>query len=541
VDKILYLDADILVQGDLSELWETELENYYAAGAADLYIGMIDYKKEISFTKNDLYINAGVILFNLNAIRQDNMQQKLLSTTKKLSEKVRFQDQDIINIVFKNKIKAVSDKFNFASDNMKKYPEQINLASILHYNGKGKPWHRKRNRPGYKQYYDIDKLAHKKIRVALLIDEFFGGADTAFGGYGFLARRYIAKYIPCADIEIDVLLGKGKRHFFAQKFLVDGVTLYRLPRRSFAAKRWVKRKNYDIYLSIELTDDYILKYESRPDKKLILWIQDPRPKYEWENTINTMQSIKDPCFYRQSIYDLVHRMNENGRVKFISQGYSLNSLAIQLYNLPQNTPIQYIPNPIEIDFDFKFDINKKDKNIIFLGRLEAQKRAWLFCEIAKKMPDYNFYILGSFFRHQKDNKRMLQPYMKGDIQNLHFVGHVDGETKKELIKSARILLSTAIWEGIPISWLECLSYGVCIISCLEREKLVGQFGEFVGEILGDGFDDVDKFIPAIKKIMENDAAYLQKAEGAIQYVRNIHNVPKFIYDLRNVIFEEIYK
>ena len=48
----------------------------------------------------------------------------------------------------------------------------------------------------------------KKIRVALLIDEFFGGAGTAYGGYGFLARKFIAKYIPDEDIEIDVLLGK---------------------------------------------------------------------------------------------------------------------------------------------------------------------------------------------------------------------------------------------------------------------------------------------------------------------------------------------
>lgn len=36
----------------------------------------------------------------------------------------------------------------------------------------------------------------KKIKVGLIVDEFFGGAGTAFGGYGFLARRYIARYIP---------------------------------------------------------------------------------------------------------------------------------------------------------------------------------------------------------------------------------------------------------------------------------------------------------------------------------------------------------
>ena len=52
-----------------------------------------------------------------------------------------------------------------------------------------------------------------KIKVALIVDEYFGAVDTAFGGYGFLARRHIAKYLPNSEIEIEVLLGKGKYNF----------------------------------------------------------------------------------------------------------------------------------------------------------------------------------------------------------------------------------------------------------------------------------------------------------------------------------------
>ncbi|EPP2225957.1 glycosyl transferase, partial [Acinetobacter baumannii] len=60
---------------------------------------------------------------------------------------------------------------------------------------------------------------NRPIRVGLIIDEFFGGANTAFGGYGFLARNHIAKYIPNADIQIDVLLGKGSKKLFAEEYL----------------------------------------------------------------------------------------------------------------------------------------------------------------------------------------------------------------------------------------------------------------------------------------------------------------------------------
>ncbi|MEL4379654.1 hypothetical protein [Shewanella algae] len=47
-----------------------------------------------------------------------------------------------------------------------------------------------------------------KLRVALLVDEYFGGAKTKFGGYGFLARHLIAKYLPGDDIDVEVLLKK---------------------------------------------------------------------------------------------------------------------------------------------------------------------------------------------------------------------------------------------------------------------------------------------------------------------------------------------
>ena len=219
----------------------------------------------------------------------------------------------------------------------------------------------------------------------------------------------------------------------------------------------------------------------------------------------------------------------------------MNPLAMELYNLPKDTPIQYLPNPIDLDMNFEFDVRKKKKQVIFLGRLEAQKRCWLFCEVAKRMPEYEFFVLGQFFRYQEDNKRMLAPYMNGDIPNLHFVGHVDGEEKKKLMRESRILLSTAIWEGIPISWLEVLSYGTVLVSDLEREDLANKFGIYVGEIPGDGFDGVDKFIPAIREMMENDNLYKEKAKSAIEYVRKTHNIPRFINDLRTVIYDEVKK
>lgn len=375
----------------------------------------------------------------------------------------------------------------------------------------------------------------KKIKVGLIVDEFFGGAGTAFGGYVFLARRYIARYIPNEDIQIDVLLGRGKKYFSAQHFREDNVDLYKLPKIGFMARRWLEKMNYDIYFSIELTTNYILKYEPNPNKKLILWIQDPRPQYEWDE-INTVKLFPEKSYYNQDIYDTVHDWNEQKRVIFISQGYFLNQKARDLYRLPENITIKYCPNPIDIDDNFDLKSLQKKNKIIFLGRIESVKRGWLFCEIAERMPEYEFYVLGQTFREKKENSAVMQKYLS--IPNLHFSGHVDGIEKEKYLMEAKILVNTSIHEALPISFLEALSYGTLLVSNRNPENLTEKFGIYVGEVLGDGFDKVDLYTQAIRTLIENEQLRVKKAEAAINYVKQVHNVPDFIKTIREIIYNE---
>ncbi|MGX2973840.1 glycosyltransferase family 4 protein [Ursidibacter arcticus] len=375
---------------------------------------------------------------------------------------------------------------------------------------------------------------NKKIKVALIIDELFGAVGTAFGGYGFLARRHIAKYIPNDEFQVDILLGKSKKWkgYVAEKYIVDGVNVYNIPKKRWFAKRWIKKQNYDVYLSIELVDDFVLRNETNHLKKLVLWIQDPRPLYEWDE-INTVKLFPETSYYNQKIYDLVNKLYKENRVKFVSQGLFLNQKAKDLYKLNDNVEIQYLPNPIDIDHSFDFDSYPKKNQIIFLGRIESVKRGWLFCEIARKMPEYQFYMLGQTFRESEENSNIMSKYL--DIPNLHFVGHVDGIEKEKYLKDAKILVNTSIHEALPISFLEALSYGTLLVSNRNPENLTSQFGVFTGDVLGDGFDKVDLFVDGIRQIMNNDALRREKSRKAIEYIKTVHNVDNFITDLRNVL------
>lgn len=606
-DKIIYLDADIVVMKDIALLYNEDITEYFCGAIQDSFIASyirnykrktaqypnltyIQYLRTILGKKDNKYFNAGVLLLNLNKMREDNISQKLWQFAQEKSP-LEFQDQDVLNAVFERKVKYIDTNWNclkgFVSNK---------TPSIMHFVGPEKPWiYNKSYSYNYTcidewwKYYELTPYFNKEdlkikkqikkqnkstlpknfaqqlfslknneeykiltlmglqfqferkikpIKVALLIDEYFGGAGTAFGGYGFLARKYIAKYIPCENIEVDVLLERKKGLISAKCEIVDGIKVYRLPKSSILAKKWLKKQNYELFLSIEMTYPSYKIMKLIDNKKLVLWIQDPRPSSIWEPKRETVSLMKDPCVTNKDIPKLIEHLNSKGLVRFISQGYSLNPLAKTLYNLPKNTPIQYLPNPIELDMNYNFDLSKKKKQVIFLGRLEAQKRAWLFCEVAKRMPEYEFYVMGKFFRDEENNKKPLLPYLNNDIPNLLFTGHLEGDEKEKLIKESRILLNTSIWEGIPISWLEALQYGTSVVSCLDNENLPSRFGAYVGEILGDGYDNVDLFIPVIQELMENDELYSRKAQSAIEYIRENHNIEKFIEDMRNVIITE---
>lgn len=200
IDKCLYLDADIVVNGSLNKFYNMDISQYYCAGVRDVFIEEINYKKKIGLKQNDLYINAGVLLLNLSKIRNDNKVEQLLDNTRKYADIIEYQDQDIINITFKNKIKEVSSIYNFTSGNVKHEKNRRNEAIIIHYTGKEKPWDTKcknKLKGIWHKYYALYiKNKNRKIKVALLIDEFFGGGGNSLWWLWYVSQKICSKIYP---------------------------------------------------------------------------------------------------------------------------------------------------------------------------------------------------------------------------------------------------------------------------------------------------------------------------------------------------------
>lgn len=144
IDRILYLDSDIIVNGDILSFYNQDLRNNLIAACQDNKVNLLNYKTDILGLKpHNIYVNAGVILFDFRRVHSILKLDFLSEIISK--NKFKYNDQDIINIIFENNIKLVDNKYNFIVDKSRYSKTErnnlVNSAIIYHYGGKIKPWH----------------------------------------------------------------------------------------------------------------------------------------------------------------------------------------------------------------------------------------------------------------------------------------------------------------------------------------------------------------------------------------------------------------
>lgn len=138
IKKAIYLDCDIVVRGDISELYNVDLKDNLLGAVPDasvqLYDEFITYVEKALEIPHEKYFNAGILLLNLKQMRQIHFESKVESLVKKVSFKVA-QDQDLLNVICKDKVTYLPLKWN-----QMPLGEKNNSPKIIHYNLILKPW-----------------------------------------------------------------------------------------------------------------------------------------------------------------------------------------------------------------------------------------------------------------------------------------------------------------------------------------------------------------------------------------------------------------
>ena len=178
IDRVIYMDCDLLVLGEITELWNIDMQSKPVAAAEDY--GILSSKgKRAEKTKNfdwkeeDSYFNSGVLLIDVKQWREKGYAGKLIKLVDERN--FRHHDQDALNYMFMDKWAKLPLRWNvippvfnmmpriaFNSEMRKKAVEALQNVGIFHYAGGYKPWEYTIHEGFNEKYYEY--LAHTEYK-----------------------------------------------------------------------------------------------------------------------------------------------------------------------------------------------------------------------------------------------------------------------------------------------------------------------------------------------------------------------------------------
>lgn len=139
-DKIIYLDCDVVVRGDISRLYNTELGDNILGAVADQFVPVTSefraYVEQAIGVNADTYFNSGVLLINLAQFRKNKIEQRFVNLITKYNFELLDPDQAYLNYLCYGKTRLLPNGWNKAPTGA----DCEGSKNIVHYNLYKKPW-----------------------------------------------------------------------------------------------------------------------------------------------------------------------------------------------------------------------------------------------------------------------------------------------------------------------------------------------------------------------------------------------------------------
>ena len=173
VDRVLYLDCDIIVNGSLNELFDADWTDVAVGAIPDMCTEWQEFYDRLQYDKSLGYFNAGSLFINLSYWREHNVGQECLDFLGTHYDRIFNNDQDVLNYVLRDKKRTLSVTYNYQiqlrmayfydgfSVEMKHDVDQTIAPIIIHYAAELKPW--------MVQYYayPYNDIWHKYKKISL--------------------------------------------------------------------------------------------------------------------------------------------------------------------------------------------------------------------------------------------------------------------------------------------------------------------------------------------------------------------------------------
>ncbi|HHW46890.1 MAG TPA: glycosyltransferase family 8 protein [Clostridiales bacterium] len=173
LDRILYLDPDILVINSLEKLYYMDINDYLFAAAFHDRIPVKEINRlRLKAYEVKEYYNSGVLLMNLPLLRERANEEEIFEFVESKKRRLILPDQDVLNALFGKNIKKIDEiKYNYdtryyqyyklVSNGLVDMNYVIKNTSILHFCGKKKPWRKAYSGKFYSLYKHYEVLAFR--------------------------------------------------------------------------------------------------------------------------------------------------------------------------------------------------------------------------------------------------------------------------------------------------------------------------------------------------------------------------------------------
>lgn len=308
LDKILYLDSDILVLNDLSELYNTDLNNKYAGVVKDM-AGTVAEGHAKRLNHQD-YFNSGMMLLNLEKMRQDNIAERLLDY-KLYKDAGHFMDQDCLNYVFQENVIYLSPIYNNMAPNQLHYSDKeikdfydikfnldLDNTVILHLTNSRKVWDYEDvlGHDLWMKYYDKYMLKIREYKNLFFRHVVYPNGRHKFYIFGIRVLSYKPRFAPGAKVKGNFLYTKekcpnGRRHIY-----ICGIKVF-----SYSKKKKIFEcapvSDIQPVVHHDLVDNYRSVFEKngykvvRENGKIKIWNNIITVEGEADNTLWTAESV----------------------------------------------------------------------------------------------------------------------------------------------------------------------------------------------------------------------------------------------------------
>jgi lipopolysaccharide biosynthesis glycosyltransferase len=154
LNKVLYLDSDVIVRRPIGDLWKTNLSNYALAAVEDsFWCPELNY---VQMPANTKYFNSGVMLINLEYWRKHRVGERAIEFALENPDKVDYYDQDALNATLINRWVNVSATWNDHALSALPWPalrnRDVEDPAVVHFVGGDKPWYWSSKHPFKAEY-----------------------------------------------------------------------------------------------------------------------------------------------------------------------------------------------------------------------------------------------------------------------------------------------------------------------------------------------------------------------------------------------------